>query len=200
MHISSRFKQILVISVLSCCASAASDQYFPEGIFSENAADDKAWSDRFSRQLVALDEPPLRVAAGSPFQSYRFLWQRSFHPALAVRLDVQQDGTGIVVTKMSRTVKGSKRAGVETTRRVLAKQETDGFLRQIHDSGFWKMSTRLNPIDVGPDGAQWLLEGFKGHNYHAVLRWSPKDGSVRTLGLKLAIDLGGLRIPGDQIY
>jgi hypothetical protein len=54
--------------------------------------------------------------------------------------------------------------------------------------------------DRGCDGADWILEAVKDGRYKLVIRWSPRNGPVRTLGLTMVNKLGELKIPNDEIY
>ena len=51
----------------------------------------------------------------------------------------------------------------------------------------------------GKDGAQWVLESAANGKYHAVKRWSPKEGSVRDLALHM-LSLSDLKIAEDRVY
>ena len=74
------------------------------------------------------------------------------------------------------------------------------FLGQINAVDFWKLRSMDRSQPPGPDGAEWVIEGFKDGNYHGVSQWSPENGAVRSLGLGLALDLANLKIPSKEIY
>ena len=66
---------------------------------------------------------------------------------------------------------------------------------------FWKLP---GPVQLGGlDGAQWILEGRKGEQYHVVDRWSPETGAYREFCLSL-VKIAGLLPSGkgkrDAIY
>lgn len=54
--------------------------------------------------------------------------------------------------------------------------------------------------DPGVDGAQWIIEGVRNKTYHVVDRWSPKDGSVRALGLFIVTDLVKMKLAAKDVY
>jgi hypothetical protein len=54
--------------------------------------------------------------------------------------------------------------------------------------------------DRGVDGAQWIIEGVRNKTYHVVDRWSPKDGSVRALGLFIVTDLVKMKLAAKDVY
>ena len=70
-------------------------------------------------------------------------------------------------------------------------ENIDKFLKLINETDFWNL--RTNNEDVGMDGAQWIIEGVSGGNYHLVERWSPEEGEVREIGMEL-LKLSGLKV------
>jgi hypothetical protein len=190
---------LLIITVIPVRAQG---NYFPERTFGDEPAIHNSWATRYSKYLIALQEPSLssRSKSGAS-ESYRFLWLRTFHRPVSVRLDVGNDGVATVTTKMTSGVGGAGPGHlIESRTRRLTKKETDRFVNQVSESEFWKLPTHEDPVIGGPDGSQWVIEGTKNGKYHAVDRWSPKDGAVRILGLALAIDLGQLNLPAKEIY
>jgi hypothetical protein len=181
--------------------SGKQPRFFPATAFGTNVENNQEWIDLYSRYLEGFKEPSLfEGTRPSISQSYRLLWLRSFHKPVSVRLDVGNDGVGELTIKLgSRPGVSFVDGPVDQNVRRLTKQETDRFLRQIDALGFWDLAPQEEPVG-GPDGARWLLEGVRDSRYHAVHRWTPKGGAVRTLGLELAIDLGKLKIPAGQIY
>jgi hypothetical protein len=181
-------------------ASARQGRYFPVTAFGEDLKGNQEWISLYSKYLAGFNEPSLFERSQSSSQSYRFLWLRSFHKPVSVRLDVGSDGTGDMTIKIgSGPGVSSARGPVDKRARRLTKQQTDSFLSQIQALGFWQLSPQEDPVS-GPDGARWILEGVRDGQYHVVHRWTPKDGTIRTLGLDLAIDLGQLKIPAKEIY
>jgi hypothetical protein len=56
---------------------------------------------------------------------------------------------------------------------------------------------------VGLDGAQWIIEGIKGGEYHVIDRWSPEPAAgdaAYILGTMMVFDLARLRIKQSEIY
>lgn len=88
----------LVICVLPLFAQAV---YFPAGSFDTNKDSDRFVAHWFSGQLIALHEPSLlAMSKDKSAQTYRFLWLRSFHHPVAVRVDFHTDGPAVVMTKI----------------------------------------------------------------------------------------------------
>ena len=57
----------------------------------------------------------------------------------------------------------------------------------IIGANFWMADERI--LDMGCDGADWLLAGCRRHDYHPIKRWSPRD-SLYDIG-RLMFDLAG---------
>lgn len=175
-------------------------KYFPAGAFGDPKGSQE-WIALYSKYLKAMKEPSLldRSKAG-PSQSYRFLWLRSFHKPVSVRLDIRNDGGADVTVKVGEAPGVSALGGaVQKTTRTLSKREVDSFLDQVNSEGFWKLPAQEEPVS-GPDGARWILEGARDSQYHVAHRWTPKDGTVRTLCLYLAVELAQMKLANDEIY
>jgi hypothetical protein len=201
MRVSFRPELLVIFSLLLFGAfSIAQETFFPE-----KALSDDSWSDRFrakwySRQLEALEEPSLLELAKNSYESYRFLWLRSFHHPVAVRFDMRADGIGVLTTKVASGAGGFKPGHlVENMSRPLTRAQTQAFLARLKKVGFWSLPSPVND-QTGPDGSEWIIEGVKEGKYHVVDRWSPNEGAVHELGLYLAIGLAQMNVPKDEIY
>jgi hypothetical protein len=127
--------------------------------------------------LKALEESSLlQMAQNSSGKSYRFVWLRTFHHPVVVRVDVRADGIGELTSK------------------------TERFLATIKKAHFWELPTHETPATEGCDGSQWIIEGVKNGKYHALDRWTPGKGAVQALGLAFALGLAQMRIPKGQFY
>jgi hypothetical protein len=186
--------------------------YFPPNTLDENANSSRILEDFCSEQLRAMEEPSLwESSKNQKPQSYRFLWLRSFHHPISVRLDVQQDGSSLLTTKMSDAPGGYNpgKLVVNDTRRITA-DETTLALHQIERLDFWNLPSFEKAETVGPngeritrkqlDGAQWIVEGVKGGAYHVVDRWSPKNGPVREIGIMMLEDLAKMELSAKEVY
>ncbi len=174
-------------------------KYFPDS--SVDLRRDHFKRDWYSAQLNALQEPSLyEMVKISNSESYRFLWLRTFHHPVAVRVDVKPDGTGILTVKIT-TGAGGYRPGTisENRSQLLSKEQISTLLAMVGDVQFWKAPNPVND-QRGTDGSQWIIEGLKNGRYHVVDRWSPTSGVARQLGSLMAFDLAKLKIPKDEIY
>jgi hypothetical protein len=197
-----RFFSVLAVLCLLATSAAAQVRYFPNGSLSADTEDDKFVAKWFSEQLAALKEPSLWESSKTEQrQSYRFLWLRTFHHPIAVRIDVNADGTSSLTTKMT-SGEGAYRPGklIKDITVKLTKERTDSFLGKIQEYKFWQLPSEESPEALGADGAQWIVEGVKHRSYHVVNRWSPKDGDVRAIGLLMINDLANLKIEPTEVY
>ncbi len=191
---------LYVVLLLLAGPMNAQVKYFPAGAFGDPKGSQE-WIGLYSKYLKSMREPSLfDHSQAGPSQSYRFLWLRSFHKPVSVRLDIRNDGAAVLTVKVGKTP-GVSAVGeaIQKTTRTLSKREADSFLDQIGSQGFWKLPPQEEPVS-GPDGARWILEGVRDGQYHVVHRWAPKNGTVRTLCLYLAVELGQMKLANDEIY
>jgi hypothetical protein len=148
-----------------------------------------------------MREPSLWEKSKTPtIQTYRFLWLRSFHHPITVRLDVNSDGTGLVTTKVSNG-HGGYEPGLlmKNFTERLDRERTTWVLDRVAELKFWTLPPH-DPDVVGVDGAQWIFEGVKDGTYHVVDRWSPDKGEVHSLGIMMLIDLAKLKLLYQEVY
>jgi hypothetical protein len=191
--------------------SATQIDYFPPGILDETPQSSQFKEQWYADQLRDLKEPSLwQLSKTQKTQTYRFLWLRSFHHPTSVRLDVGEDGTAVVTTKITSGQGGDEpRKLIVNKSHSLTKEQTASFLDLINEAGFWDLATYEEEV-VGPDGkkivevhvdgAEWILEGAKDGKYKVVDRWSPEKGPVRALGLTMLIDLAKLKLLYEEVY
>jgi hypothetical protein len=196
-----------------CPAKASQTDYFPSGTLDDTAQSSLFKEQWYSDQLRAFKEPSLwELSKTQKSQTYRFLWLRSFHRPISVRLDIHEDGTGLLTTKATDGQGGSKPGGLVLNKtRILTKEQTNWALDRIKEVGFWGLPTYEKPkesvgpngertVQIGVDGAQWILEGVKDGKYQATDRWSPESGPIRTLGIMMLIDLAKLKLLYEEVY
>jgi hypothetical protein len=155
----------------------------------------------YSNQLQGMNEPSLfDMRTTGAVQSYRFLWLRALTHPIAVRVDIEPDGTGVLTTKMgSGSSCGVPGTLIQNSSRKLDDTQVDAFLALVRKSGFWTAPSPAND-QTGTDGAEWIIEGLKAGKYHVIDRWSPGKGPAHDLGIFLAFDLAKMDIPTNEIY
>lgn len=195
--------------VIVIAVPAWGGDYFPDGTLGGTQAEHQFHAEWYSKHLGALGELSLwQVSRQQPTSEvYRFLWLRSFHHPLSLRLTVASDGTGTLACKETNG-KGGYEPGklIRNTIAKLSKQETQWFRDRLDEIGLWKLPTlqTLQPFNadvVGLDGAQWIAEASKAGRYHIVDRWSPAPGDpIHAFGTMLMIDLAHLKLLYQDVY
>lgn len=165
--------------------------YFPPNTFQGRAGDFMVhW---YSSVLYALDEKPLWPP--NPEQAtYRFTWMRSFHDQVSITMGVQRDGDGQLRLHIYRRVPQQ----LESSAQSLSKEQVERVVSLIEEANFWKMTTEGDGPQ-GMDGAEWVLEGVQGGQYHVVTRW---DASGTPFGKALLelLQLSNYNPPKNEIY
>ena len=125
----------------------------------------------YSEHLFAMKEPVL-FSDSSQTEIYRFVWLRTFHNPISIRIERQQN----IYLLTWKLCNGA--GGYEPGLLTIAKQ------KQVDDTTWEKFKTLLNQIDfwsmdtekigTGVDGSAWILEGKEGNKYHVIDRWSPE--------------------------
>ena len=156
----------------------------------------------YSRHLAAAGEPSLvaqsRQAGGEAGSVLRFLWLRSFHAPVVIRVEWSADGPARLIAKQLGGAGGYEpgRVAKQIDRRLSAREF--GTLRRTLD-GTHALRPQIRQCDSGCDGAQWVIEGRRGRDYHFAEAGSPRQGDIRTVGLAM-LRLTGWRFPSDEIY
>ena len=196
-----RFHSFLLAYLLCGTTVVAQVQYFPIRELPEREGVEHFRAVRYSKQLIALQEPSLWEASKSrKMQSYRFLWLRTFDPPIAIRVDLNADGTSRLTAKMTSGTGGYDPGKLTDNRTItMNSEQSTRFLSQIEKHNFWKLPS-LDEAPGGPDGAHWIIEGVKDRTYHVVDRWSPENGDVRAIGLFMVSELAKMKLSAKEIY
>lgn len=169
--------------------------YFPPGTTNPKPEHEKFVIEWYTKHLKAMGEQSLFSQPDPQVESYRFLWLRSFHHPVAVRVWRTGDGQFLNVKQTSGM--GGYEPGklIANKTRQLTIMEWDDFVALLDRGCYWQLPSEND--DMGSDGAQWILEGRREGRYHVVDRWSPQSGDFRETCLyllrlsKLGIDLSG---------
>jgi hypothetical protein len=169
--------------------------YFPPGVLSEHEWSDEFRAGWYAKHLRAMNEASFYFPENGDEERYRFLWLRSFHHPVVVRIWNSGGEQFVNVKEMSGA--GGYEPGKLIVNQTLkiAKGEWDEFRRLLEQTCYWELPTEDER--AGFDGAQWILEGVKGGRYHVVDRWTPEKGSYREACL-YALKLSGLRIDASH--
>lgn len=178
-----------------CSSLDAAEFFFPMVVLGERRPQfdhDAFRREWYSKHLRAMAEPSLSCGE-SPGESYRFLWLRTFGHPIAVRVETARSNT---LTAVELDGAGGYEPGKISRRvqRQLSTEEWKGLSEALKATDFWNMPGQSG--DLGLDGAQWIMEGRSGHDYHVVDRWMPPAGAYRELCLML-VKFSGLISSGE---
>jgi hypothetical protein len=175
-------------------------EYFPKGSLGKTEELSTFCEEIYASHLIALKEPSLLQLCENPAaESYRFLWLRTFHPAVSVRIEPSADGTGDVITKIGNSKSGFGAGSLRSQkRRKLTENEIGLFLAKLRFSNILQEPALEDVLAL--DGASWVFEAVKEGKYKIVDRHSPKDGPVRQIGLAMMIKFAKLKLLYQDVY
>jgi hypothetical protein len=156
-------------------------------------------NDWYGEHLRAMGEKSFLDVSDENIETYRFLWLRSFHHPIFVRIEREENKIKLFTKELGGA--GGYRPGkvLRSNKINLEKEEFCRFLNLLEDANFWKMPTKHDVL--GEDGAQWILEGVKKGRYHIMDRWSPEKGEYREACVYL-LKLSGYDVDGfkEHLY
>jgi hypothetical protein len=196
--------------------------FFPPDVFGTVKQGGDIRAKWFACDLIALGEPSLLLEAQSSKEhhTYRFLWLRTFHHPVSVRLTIYSEGEGSIVTRIASGTGGYDAGKVVQDNTVRVRREdVNNVLEQLQEMGFWSMETEESAsgevasngrsfTQLGADGAQWIVEGVENGEYHVVDRWSPEYPADKMAGRKRSyvqlcrylLELGKVEVEEKDIY
>jgi hypothetical protein len=177
-------------------------KYFPDSAFDSKNRPNIFRTSWYTKNLVALKETSLFELSGDKSANcYRFLWLRSFHEPVSIRLNINSEGLGQLFLKITNGHGGHDPGSLITDKTsAISKHQVDKFLNMLEKaSSFWQQPTEEKSDRVVLDGARWIMEGIKNGQYHIVDRWSPSKGNYRETALFL-MKLADIKIEKENIY
>jgi len=176
-------------------------EYFPKEVLSSSYLGDYASvNDWYGKTLRLMHESSLFYVTEPNIEVYRFVWLRTFHHPISVRVERTLNGTTLYTAELS-GMGGYEPAGRIIRSKTIRLGQTSWceLLSRIDKSHFWIQQPM--DTDIGPDGATWVLEGVREGRYQFVQRWSPSSGDFRDACIYMlelsGIDTGQL---GDDLY
>lgn len=137
----------------------------------------------FSGILADVQEPSLyRRPDGRP-RSVRFVWLRSFHAPVVVRVDRLTPGhLQLTARQLALGTNPDLVRPPRALTRALTPEEVRAFEAAVDAGDVFRPSSR--GCESGADGSRWIIEGadsVQGYRFHQ--RWSPEAGKEREFGL-----------------
>lgn len=144
--------------------------------------------------LKAMSEKSL-LKVSKDTEVYRFLWLRTFHHPVFVRIEKRGNYIQLVSKEMEEDGRYPTRNVYRKVNKTLDIAQWNEFLSLLEKSQYWQMPTNIG--DGSYDGSNWILEGVRDNRYHIVDRWSPERGEYQEACiylLKLSeFDVDGLK-------
>jgi hypothetical protein len=144
-----------------------------------------------------MNEPELYNDTSSN-ENYRFIWIRSFHHPLIIRIEKRKERFTLYWKEWSGEGGYSWGDIVVDDKKLIDEITWETFLKKLALAKFNRMSTVSKDI-IGFDGAQWVLEGKTPTTYHVVDRWSP-SGTPFFDCCNYLITLTGIKIKDEDKY
>jgi hypothetical protein len=191
---------LTALSLASCAipTEQRKESYFPPAVF-ESRPDRNAFIERwYSAHLLALEEEPLPPKTKDKKKEiYRFTCLRTFHNPFSIRIDVVEEGKGILVRKLTSGKGGYDPGSLKEIQSMDLSSAAIEILQDLIDKiSFWNLPTTKRV--VGLDGSQWIVEAVRNGRYHVVDRFTPVPGTdMRTLG-ECFLSLAGWQ--PDELY
>lgn len=166
--------QTVARQVLQTLPPDENPQYFPVGLFSEDPELSEWTARRYARDLRALGEPSLWKTTMKPgWTVFRFTVIPSRGSGFMLRLMVEPEGDATLVVKSKARGEGAETNSVRQQSTAVGREQVNQFVELLDQANFWELSTAK--LAAGVDGQEWLLEGGRRGEYHAVERW---DGAM----------------------
>lgn len=196
-------RQAFAVDVRPDCPPSSADDYFMPALsipFAESSVQlrqsRRQW---YSKHLRAMFEPSLSCGPSNDDETYRFLWLRTFHKPIAVRIVRSVNGVQLTAVELSGAGGYNPGSILKQIHKSLSADQWQTLISAIEACKYWSQPSGEDN-NIGADGAQWIVEARRGHAYHVVDRWTPHDGVYHSLGL-LFLDLAGLKpAKPDDIY
>jgi len=148
----------------------------------------------YSKHLHAMQEPSLSQGKARADVAYRFLWLRTFHRPISVR--IEKSGSLVDLYAVELDGKGGYDPGriLRKTQKVLAEADFERLRAKLSRPEFWQQKGPEN----GLDGAEWILESRQEGRYRIANQWMPQSREFRDVCL-MFLDLAGF-LPMGDIY
>jgi hypothetical protein len=181
--------------VRTLCAEGGSVAHFAPGTFEKEHRHDDLKRGWYSNHLSAMAEPSLQCVTAHPV--YRFLWLRTFHRPISVRVEQRNDGIYLFAVELDGA--GGYEPGEESKRieHKLSVSQAHVFIDALTKARVWEPVGKKDRF--GFDGARWIIEARDGDRYLIHDEWSPDNGRIRDLGL-VFVKLTGWDIHPKELY
>lgn len=169
---------ILIFFFMLIINSCKTNYYFPMSE-NENYAENKLdifknkW---YSKNLTALKEPILKDLKLENKEIYRYTNIGTWSAPYSYR--IEKSDSEIIIIKKRSNGQGGYDPGllVEDETKYITEEDFNELIDNLNKIYFWSLPTHDDQI--GLDGAEWIIEGYKNGTYHFVTRWTPDYDGV----------------------
>jgi len=213
------------VSFLIFSASASADELPPIStipvitLCNDKSPLEKSYKNWYCSPLIAMDEPGAPLAKpGSFSEVYRFLWYRSFDPAVVVTVKLASRTEGVITAHALANWSGFQtspldgnhvperpapldKTGISAIHAVVQSTNFWNLPTEFHvDMGFGRLSTPIPAKDevVVIDGAIWIIEGLQNNRYHLIGDFGGLGSPVDTVGSTM-LDLVQRKFPSFDV-
>ena len=213
------------VSFLVFCASASANELPPIStipdvtLCNDKSPLEKSYKKWYCSPLIAMNEPGAPLAKlGSFSEVYRFLWYRSFDPAVVVTIKLVSSTEGTVTVHALANWSGSETSPLDGNHvpdqpAPLDKTDISAIHAAIQSTNFWNLPTEFHvemgfgllstPIPakdevVVNDGAIWIIEGLQNNRYHLIGDFGGLGSPVDTVGSAM-LDLVRRKFPSFDV-
>jgi hypothetical protein len=156
----------------------------------------------YRKVLTAMHESGLVARSdGTPREQYRFLWLRTRHRPVAVRVERQATVLGLAVRVLNGKSGYDPGSLERSDEQALHPAQWDLLEQKLSTARFWSLPLQGN--HHGLDGAEWVLEGVRPGKHRLVHRWCPRsdteDAAFRAVCLAM-VELADLGTIAQPIY
>jgi hypothetical protein len=151
--------------------------------------------------LRAMNEPAFMQLGMGNRDVYRFIWLRTFHRPISIRVEAHDNGYTLVAKELDG--RGGYEPGMvcKNISRPITCEARSNFLSLLNKAHYWELSNGSDVLVL--DGAFWILEGYHNSEYHVVNRWCPAakgpNAAFREACLYL-VALSGIEIASSEVY
>lgn len=131
----------------------------------------------YTAQLNAMKEPSLLPQKDDKEKfAMRFLWLRSFHDPIAIRVWKEGEDYHIRGVKMTRSMDDGPDQFTKDLARKLDQEEWLQIARLSESPDTWKPLSKeeREELGTGLDGSNWIFEKSSGQEHSMVHLWSPR--------------------------
>ena len=135
----------------------------------------------------------LSLTGISDYEAYRFDWHSSFHGSAVVCIAFHDAGASL---RWRYNWFRQSAPDDSPPEKTLSREDRTRLLDALSAAEFWTVDLP-DPL-TGLDGAQWLIEGWRGNNHRELSRFSP-DAEIYVLG-RLFFELAGPPLSKIELY